>query len=79
MRDLLTANGEFDWCVTEFIRITDTVLPDHVFQLACPELANGGKTAVGTDVHVQLLGNNIGRCWLRMLSERLNSAHRQLT
>lgn len=59
MRDLLTANGEFDWCVTEFIRITDTVLPDHVFQLACPELANDGKTTAGTDVHVQLLGNNI--------------------
>lgn len=58
MRDLLSATGAFDWCVTEFIRITDSLLPKSTFYLACPELANGGKTAAGTPVHVQLLGNN---------------------
>lgn len=58
MRDLLSATGAFDWCVTEFIRITDSVLPKNTFYLACPELENGGKTAAGTPVHVQLLGNN---------------------
>lgn len=58
MRDLLTATGEFDWCVTEFIRITDSLLPKNAFYFACPELERDGKTASGTPVHVQLLGNN---------------------
>lgn len=58
MRDLLTSTGDFDWCVTEFIRITDTLLPKSAFYIACPELENGGKTSAGTPVHVQLLGNN---------------------
>lgn len=58
MRALLTSAGEFDWCVTEFIRITDTLLPDSSFYLSCPELENNGKTTAGTPVHVQLLGNN---------------------
>lgn len=58
MRDVLTHIGEFDWCVTEFIRITDTVLPDHIYEHYCPELKHGGKTSAGTPVHVQFLGNN---------------------
>ncbi len=58
MRDVLTHVGHFDWCVTEFIRVTDTVLPDHVYYSYCPELQNGGRTAAGTPVHVQLLGNH---------------------
>ena len=58
MRDVLTSIGRFDWCVTEFIRVTDTVLPDHVIYGYCPELKHGGCTAAGTPVHVQFLGNN---------------------
>ena len=58
MRDVLTSVGSFDWCVTEFIRVTDSVLPDHVYYSYCPELLNDGKTAAGTPVHVQFLGNN---------------------
>ncbi|ENV55672.1 hypothetical protein F952_00294 [Acinetobacter baylyi DSM 14961 = CIP 107474] len=58
MRDVLTHVGSFDWCVTEFIRVTDSVLPDHVYYTYCPELKNNGKTAAGTPVHVQFLGNN---------------------
>lgn len=58
MRDVLTHVGSFDWCVTEFIRVTDSVLPDHVYHNYCPELFNNGKTAAGTPVHVQFLGNN---------------------
>nr|MBP8207899.1 tRNA-dihydrouridine synthase [Acinetobacter sp.] len=38
MRDVLTSVGSFDWCVTEFIRVTDSVLPDHVYHSYCPEL-----------------------------------------
>lgn len=58
MRDVLTHVGDFDWCVTEFIRITDSILPDHIYYNYCPELQNAGKTAAGTPVHVQFLGNN---------------------
>ena len=58
MRDVLTSVGSFDWCVTEFIRITNSVLPDHVYHHYCPELLNSGKTASGTPVHVQFLGND---------------------
>ncbi|HJF27612.1 MAG TPA: tRNA-dihydrouridine synthase [Acinetobacter lwoffii] len=58
MRDVLTSVGSFDWCVTEFIRVTDSILPDHVYHTYCPELLNEGKTAAGTPVHVQFLGNN---------------------
>src|SRR5690606_34224181 len=58
MRDVLTSVGSFDWCVTEFIRVTDSILPDQVYHTYCPELLNDGKTAAGTPVHVQFLGNN---------------------
>lgn len=58
MRDVLTHVGSFDWCVTEFIRVTDSLLPDHVYYTYCPELKTKGKTAAGTPVHVQFLGNN---------------------
>lgn len=58
MRDVLTHVGSFDWCVTEFIRVTDSVLPEHVYDSYCPELKNNGKTSAGTPVHVQFLGNN---------------------
>jgi len=57
MRDVLTRVGGIDQCVTEFIRVTDTLLPEHVFMRLAPELANGGKTAAGVLVVVQLLGS----------------------
>ena len=58
MRDVSTSVGSFDWCVTEFIRVTDSILPDHIYHTYCPELLTNGKTAAGTPVHVQFLGNN---------------------
>ncbi|MFW2178494.1 MULTISPECIES: tRNA dihydrouridine synthase [unclassified Moraxella] len=67
MRDVLTSIGHYDWTVSEFIRVTQTVLPAHVFYKFVPELLhdselNGesltGKTRHGTPVHVQLLGSN---------------------
>jgi tRNA-dihydrouridine synthase C len=57
MRRMLTAVGGYDWCVTEFIRVTDRLHPARVFFEACPELRQGGKTDSGTPVHVQLLGS----------------------
>lgn len=56
VRDLLTKMGGLDLCVTEFVRVTDKVLPDHVFHKYCPELKMGGKTAAGVPCFVQLLG-----------------------
>jgi tRNA-dihydrouridine synthase C len=56
VRDLLTKIGGIDRAVTEFVRVTDRVLPAHVFLRYCPELETGGKTAAGTPCYVQLLG-----------------------
>lgn len=56
MRQLLTDIGGFDLCVTEFVRVVDTCLPEKVFHRYCPELANNGYTRSGTPVRIQLLG-----------------------
>lgn len=58
MRTLLTADGSFDHCVTEFLRIVDRLLPERVFQRLCPEAQDGWKTPSGTPVHLQLLGSD---------------------
>jgi tRNA-dihydrouridine synthase C len=56
MRELFTSLGGIDRCVTEFVRVTDRLLPARVFMRLCPELADGGKTSSGVPVYVQLLG-----------------------
>ena len=61
MRHILTqmaGQTGFDWCVTEFIRITQQLLLPKAFYHYCPELLTGGKTASGTPVHIQLLGSD---------------------
>lgn len=58
MRELLCELGGFDYCVTEFVRVTNQLLPPRVFHRLCPELKQGGKTRNGTPVVVQLLGGN---------------------
>jgi tRNA-dihydrouridine synthase C len=45
-----------DRCVTEFLRVSDRLLPPRVFHRLCPELANGGTTTSGVPVYLQLLG-----------------------
>jgi tRNA-dihydrouridine synthase C len=47
-----------DRCVSEFIRVTNTVLPVRAFIRVMPELLNGGKTASGVPVRGQLLGSD---------------------
>ncbi|MFT4796775.1 MAG: tRNA-dihydrouridine synthase C [Sulfitobacter sp.] len=59
LRRLLTAQGGFDWVVSEFVRVVDSIYPDRVFYNTCPELQNGGRTSCGTPVRVQLLGNDL--------------------
>lgn len=56
MRDMLTGLGGIDRCVTEFLRVTDRLLPPRVFYRLCPELHQGGITRHGTPVFLQLLG-----------------------
>ena len=41
LRDILTRVGGIDRCVSEFIRITDQLLPERVFIRVVPELLNG--------------------------------------
>ena len=58
LRDILTRVGGVDRCVSEFIRVTDAVLPDRAFRRIIPELDNGGRTRAGVPVRAQLLGSD---------------------
>ncbi len=58
LRDMLTRVGGVDRCVSEFIRITNTLLPERAFLRVIPELANGGYTPAGVPVRAQLLGSD---------------------
>jgi tRNA-dihydrouridine synthase C len=58
LRDVLTRVGGIDRCVSEFIRVTGTLLPERVFTRVVPELLNGGRTAAGVPVRAQLMGSD---------------------
>lgn len=64
LRDTLTRVGgaahamDFDVCISEFIRVTDQLLPRTSFLRVVPELANGSRTPSGVPVRVQLLGSD---------------------
>lgn len=58
MREFLTSMGGYARCVTEFVRVTNVLLPERVFYRLCPELKHGGVTASGVPVFVQLLGSH---------------------
>ena len=58
LRDVLTRTGGIDRCVSEFVRVTDTLLPERAFFRVVPELHNGGFTQAGVPVRVQLLGSD---------------------
>ena len=58
LRDILTRVGGIDRCVSEFIRITDTLLPERAFVRVIPELRNYGRTLAGVPVRGQLLGSD---------------------
>ncbi|WP_194436263.1 tRNA dihydrouridine(16) synthase DusC [Vibrio fluminensis] len=58
MREILTDINDYDLCVTEFVRVVDQRLPEHVFKRLCPELDQGSQTKSGVPVHVQLLGQD---------------------
>lgn len=58
LRDILTRVGGVDRCVSEFIRVTNTLLPDRAFIRVVPELLTGGRTFAGVPVRAQLLGSD---------------------
>ena len=58
LRDTLTQVGGVDRCVSEFIRVTDQLLPARVYRRLMPELLNGSRTRAGTPVRAQLLGSD---------------------
>lgn len=56
MRELLTSLNHYDFCVTEFIRVVDCLVPKHIFRKICPELEQQCQTKSGTPLRMQLLG-----------------------
>jgi len=58
LRDLITRVGGVERCVSEFVRVTHTVLPLRVFTRLVPELAHGSRTPAGVPVRVQLMGSD---------------------
>ncbi|NRA72479.1 MAG: tRNA dihydrouridine(16) synthase DusC [Gammaproteobacteria bacterium] len=69
VRELLTGIGGFDLCITEFLRVTQSLQPERVFYKICPELHQGGRTKAGVPVRMQLLGQSP-----QYLSENANLA-----
>jgi len=62
-RELLTGIGGYDYCITEFLRVTDTLFPQRVFYRRFPELKIipgrlQSHTKHGTPVFLQLLGSD---------------------
>jgi tRNA-dihydrouridine synthase C len=58
MREFLTRTGYFDYCVSEFVRVSGHVVPAKVFYRDVPEIRNFSKTRSGIPVQVQLLGGD---------------------
>jgi tRNA-dihydrouridine synthase C len=56
LRRVLTDINCYDYCESEFVRITDITVPSGVLLKKVPELQTGGATRSGTPVYVQLLG-----------------------
>ncbi len=58
MRALQGEIGAFSYAVSEFLRVSISVLPSRMFLREVPELENGGRTPTGLPVQVQILGGD---------------------
>ncbi|MBS1154837.1 MAG: tRNA dihydrouridine synthase DusC [Proteobacteria bacterium] len=58
LRDILTRVGGVDLCVSEFVRVSGSLLPNRTYQRIVPELDQGSRTTAGVPVRVQLLGSD---------------------
>lgn len=61
MRAVQGELGAFAYCVSEFLRVSQEVLPAKVFLRDIPELNEGCRTRSGVPVQIQLLGGDPGR------------------
>jgi tRNA-dihydrouridine synthase C len=71
LRDVLTRIGGYDGAVSEFVRISGSLLPERTDQRICPEVIDGCHTPSGTPVLIQLLGSDPG--WLGLNAARASS------
>lgn len=58
LRDVLTGIGGYDGAVSEFVRVSGSLLPTRTYERMCPEVANGCHTPAGTPMVIQLLGSD---------------------
>ena len=58
LRDVLTGIGGYDGAVSEFVRVSGSVLPRRTYERLCPEILDGCQTPVGTPMVIQLLGSD---------------------
>lgn len=58
MRDILTRIGGIDWCVSEFIRVTEGLLNHATIERIVPECRHDWKTRAGVPLRPQLLGSD---------------------
>ncbi len=58
MRALLTERGGFTFCISEFLRISQGLLPARTYYKHVPELNNDCRTPSGTPIQFQLLGGD---------------------
>jgi tRNA-dihydrouridine synthase C len=62
MRAFQSERGAFTFCVSEFVRVSQDVLPAKVFRAHVPEILRPGcATESGTPVSIQLLGGDPAR------------------
>lgn len=61
MRTLLSERGGLTHCVSEFFRVSENVPSKRALLKHMPELKNGGVTASGVSVQMQLLGGHAER------------------
>lgn len=60
-REFITRTGFYDFCVSEFIRVSGTVLSPKMFRKHIPELLHSSRTTSNTPVQIQLLGGDPDR------------------
>lgn len=58
LRDVLTRVGGYDGAVTEFVRVSGSLLPLRTYRRISPEIGHGSRTPAGTPVAVQMLGSD---------------------
>lgn len=61
MRSFLTQSKAFDFCVSEFVRVSREVVPAKVYKRLVPEAIHNCKTASEIPVQIQILGGDPDR------------------